>query len=491
MFMIRKLLSIAALLVVTACSAQPGEAPAVSQQAENFGSAQAEKTEIIDSPAKHGTLADSVLAVIWRNAQEGHLLVPIDPASGQALADFEPISLGQSYYYAISPDGRRLAVVGYISSQHPNGGSLHLINLETWEDRVQELRLDAYTNAMEFSPNGRYLVIAFGNKVSQLLALNVNEPPIKSKSAAVQASMDFLVDELRFTSDGRELMVFGFKTENPNTVYQMNPEPPMVILLDGSDLSVRWSAVLEGVRLGILPKDESSDEPVDMTQPGNAVYFFPGLAFAPERNVLYVVHADEDKLTIVNFDAQEVGSMEIQPHLSWIEQLLSLTASVAHAKVAEGTAKHAVVSPDGKFLYIVGQNSDLVQDKDGNWQVIENPLGLQVVRAADGSRLTRIDTEANELSISPDGRYLYLRGWGETQDSAWTQVFDTYTEQSTVRLEGMWLAPTRRVNGAPILASSVWVEEEREYRNVTVDPQDLSLLAEWHDSNYLVWFNKP
>lgn len=489
--MVRKILSIAALLVLTACSALPGEGHSVSPQVEKPGVARTEKTDKSLSPAKQGRLEDSILAVLWRNAQEGHLLVPIDPTSGQSLEGIEPISLGQSFSYTFSPDGRRLAVVGYVSSQHPNGGSLHLIDLETWEDRVQELKLDAYVNAMEFSPDGRNLAIAFGNNVSKLLVLDVAEPPVKSKSAAMQASMDILVKKMKFTSDGRELMVLGYKTENPSTVYQTNLEPPLALLLDGSDLSVRWSVDLEEVRLGILPKNENSDEPVDMTQPGNAIYFFPGLAFAPERNEMYVVHADEDTLTTVDFDTQSVDSMEIQPQLSWIERLLSMTAGVAHAKVAEGTIKYAVVSHDGQFLYIVGQQSEPIQDKDGNWQVFENPLGLQIVRVADGIRTTRLDTQADELSISPDGRYLYLRIWGETQGNPWTQVFDTSTEQFTVRMEGMWLEPMRRVNGAPILASSVWLENEQAYRNVTVDPSNLSTMAEWQDSNYLVWLKMP
>ena len=205
--------------------------------------------------------------------------------------------------------------------------------------------------------------------------------------------------------------------------------------------------------------------------------------------ILYVVHPDEDKLTSVDFEAEKVYTAEIHPQLTWIDRLLLLTASVAHAKVAEGTSKRVVVSPNGRYLYIVGQRTDLIQDKNGEWQMTEHPLGLQIVHTDEGSRLARYDTEASELSISSDGRYLYLRGWGETQDSSWTQIFDTSTNQAIARMNGMWLVPTRHANGAPIFASSVWLNVEGEHYNAIVDSQ--SVLAEWASSEYLAWLITP
>ncbi len=244
----------------------------------------------------------------------------------------------------------------------------------------------------------------------------------------------------------------------------------------------------ESVRHGILPKDENSDEPVDFTQPGQAIYLSPGLTFAPESDTLYVIHANEDKLTTVDFNAQEIGSMEIKSQLSWMERLLSLTAGVAHAKVAEGTTKHVTISPDGETLYVVGLQSDLGETKGNVWEIIENPLGLQVVRAKDGKRLARYDNEASEISISHDGHYLFLQGWSQETNSAWTKIFDTSTNKPVTRIENnTWLVPTRRLNGTPILVSSVYVNGESMHHYRTVDSGDLSTLAEWSSPDYLVW----
>ena len=489
MFPLKRILYIAVLLVLAACTALPANSSVAPTQVDKPDAVQSETPAPKPQQAKPDMLADSVPVAEWKESPGSHLLVPIDPTSGQALAEYEPISLGQAISHAFSPDQNTLVVVGFESSERPSGGTLHMIDLSTWDDQVQELQLEGYVNVMAFSPDGEQLAIAYSDMKSQVIILDVSQPFIKSKTAVRQISLDLFVYKMKFSAGGSGLIVYGSRIENRYTVNETSPDSPVAVLLDGTDLSVRWEADLEGVRQGILPKDENADTPVDLSQPGQAIYLFPGLVFAPDRDILYVVHADEDKLTTVDFGTQTVSTAEIKPHLSWIERLLSLTAGVAHAKVAEGTSKYVVASPDGQFLYIVGQRNDLIQDKLGNWQMIPNPLGLQVVRAEDGSRLAHVDTEASELSISADGRYLYLRGWGESQNSAWTQVLDTSTNQPIARMDGMWLMPTRRANGTPILASSVWINDKGEHRNAIVESQ--SVLAEWVSPDYLGWLATP
>jgi hypothetical protein len=489
MTLLKKILYLAALLVLAACTALPAIRPASPNQTGKPDSVRSGTPAPKSQPAKPASLADSIPVAEWKGSPGSHLLVPVDPASGQALPDYEPISLGQSISHTFSPDGNTLAVVGFESSENPRGGTLHLIDLRTWDDRFQEMDLEGYVNTMAFSPDGQKLAITYSDIESQVLILDVSKPFVKSKTAVRQSSLDLFVYKMRFSADGSGLMIYGSQIENRFTVNETSPDPPVAVLLDSADLSVRWKADLESVHQGILPKDGNEDTPVDMSQPGQAIYLFPGLVFAPQRDILFVAHADEDKLTTVDFDAQKVSTAEIKSQLSLIERLLSLTAGVAHAKVAEGTSKVAVVSPDGQFLYIVGQRNDLIQDTRGNWQMVANPLGLQIVRAEDGSRLAQIDTEASELSISSDGRYLYLRGWGEAQNSAWTQVFDVSTNQSTARMDGMWLVPTRRANGAPVFASSVWINDKGEHQNALVDSH--FVLAKWVSPDYLAWLITP
>ncbi len=257
--------------------------------------------------------------------------------------------------------------------------------------------------------------------------------------------------------------------------------------MDAGDLSQLWRDGLEGVRDGVYPKDEVAGENVDLHQPGVAIYYFPGLVFAPDRDALYVVHPDQDRLTTVDYATRTVETVEIRPQLSWFERLLSLGASTAHAKVAEGTDRRVVISPDGELLYIVGQESDLYQDANGDWQVRSKQLDLQVVRTVDGVQVGGSDTEAEQLSISADGSTLYLLGW--EADVPWTEVVETAQVQETItRLEGMWLRPGYRIDGEVLLLASDWIGG-RGHHIAVADPKALKVLNEWTSARYLAWLS--
>ena len=487
---LRKILPVVGSLLLAACSALPGNTLVEPAQVGKPEPAKTGTPLLTPTVVKSVPLGESVPVAVWTDKSKEDSLVPIDPHTGQALPDYEPISLGQSSYQAFSPDQHTLAVVGFVSGSHPNGGSLHLIDLNTWTEQVQELRLDSYINAMVFSPDGRQLAIAYGDVQSHVLILYGN-PPVTSKTAIRETALDFYVYSMKFNRDGSGLMLYGSKIDNRYTVNETSPDPPVAVLLDSADLSVRWQTSLNGVHHGILPKDGNGIATPDLTQPGQAIYLYPGLAFAPDSDVLYVVHADEDKLTVVDFAAQKVTTLDIKPQLSWFERLLSLGAIDAHAKVAEGTRKDAAISPDGKFLYVVGQRSELGETTGNETQVNNIPLGLQIVRTSDGSRVALYDTDAQELSISADGRYLYLRSWGVSPGIGQTQVFDTTTDQTISSLDGTWLVPTRRINGAPILASSVWMNDKYISHNSIVDPQNLSIMTQWDSADTLTWLPTP
>lgn len=149
--------------------------------------------------------------------------------------------------------------------------------------------------------------------------------------------------------------------------------PPMAALLAASDLSPIWSVQLNGVRDGVFPKKAGTADTQAIYEPGAAWFFQPGVAFAPAADVLYVVHGDADQLTSVDFTTRKVRTVDVRPRLSWLEQLLALTAGVAHAKGMDGITKQAVISPDGKFLYVVGSNEKVTQQPNSeNWDVTDS-----------------------------------------------------------------------------------------------------------------------
>jgi hypothetical protein len=279
-------------------------------------------------------------------------------------------------------------------------------------------------------------------------------------------------------------MLYGTMVQNRFTENEMNSGPPQVRLLDAENLTPRWSVDLKSVRDGIFPTDEKVKP--DMSQPGTAMYLYPAVVFAPNQNTLYVVHPDSEHMTIVNFDVQNVEMLEIKTELSWFERLLSLTAGVAHAKVADGTSKQAAVSPDGQFLYVVGLRSESVQSKSGNWDMKQTPLGMEIIRTKNGNLVERFEMDANDLSLSADGSLLYLRSW--TADTPSTEIFDTSTRQMITRKSGIYGTPALRMNGEPLLVSTYSTSEFSHHMSI-LQPDGSQVLSEWTGSDYVAWLS--
>ncbi len=429
-----------------------------------------------------GVYSSSVLAADGGGEIET-VLYPLDPSSGEAVPGYEPLPLGLHYAHAFSPDGRTLALVTFLSSKYDHPHSLVLLDLGSWQEEVFNLKLDSYVRGLAFSPDGRKLAILFGDVKS--IVMNFDRD---LEAVTAETTLDFLATRFNYTRDGQGLMLYGPAIENRFSAEERSAGPPSVLLLDAGDLSQQWRASVDGLRDGIYPKDEQSSKKVDLHQPGAAVYYFPGMAFAPDRDALYAVHPDQERLTRVDFAARTVETVEIRPRLTWFERLLSFGAGVAHAKVADGTDRRVAISPDGELLYIIGKESEMYQDDNGDWQARSKALGLQVVRTADGVQVGETDSSADQLSISADGSTLYLFGWED--DIPWTVFVDTALVRETItRLEGMWLRPGYRMDGEALLLASDWIGSQGKHHIAVADPGTHKLLNEWTSARYLAWLS--
>ena len=459
------------LLLLTACTARANPS-AELQDTGTPGS----RNVVLD-----GTFETSLLVTVWKGWSEGTVLFPLDPRTGDALPGYNPISLGQTSFHAFSPDRRTLAVVTFQDQNTYNGG-LILVDLTTWKTRRFELGLDGWVSTMAFSPDGKRLAIAHGESRYKLTMIQLAEGVITA-----ERKLDSFLARLRFTENGEALMLYS-STVHPTD--QWKADPPQVELLDAADLNTRWSVGLKDVRDGIYPKDDSVS-PANIHEPGQAFYISPGLTFAPKGDILYIVHADSEHLTTVNFESQRVETVEIQRRLSWFEQFLSLTADVAQAKIGDGISRQAVVSPDGRFLYVVGVNSVTFNDQQGNWQMEQTPLGLEIIQTSDGSLVEQVETDTIEVSISPDGSILYLRNWGSTTENIpWTETFDIASQEVVARLDKVFASPVLLMNGEFLLASTYSTAETTHHMNI-LQPDGSTVLSEWTDNNYVYWLTNP
>lgn len=461
------------LLVLTACAA-PAAPQATPAPSITTGS-----TAVPTEDSAGATFETSLLAAEWKGGSEGILLYPLDPARGSALPGYVPIQLGGSYFHAFSPDRRTLAVVSFPNSPNDSAnGSLVLIDLAAWKTRQLETELNGWVTAMVFSPDGTRLAIAYGDYTHKLAIFDLQQGVITAQEQTIS-----LVTRLKFTANGEALMLYMMNNQVSGD--GMSAGPPLVLLLDAADLSPRWTAELVGVRDGVYPTDEKTTS-ANFYEPERAKYFSPGVAFAPNRDALHIVHADSGQLTTVDFEARQVETLEIHTELNWFERLLSLTAGLAYAKVGDGTSKQIAVSPDGQFLYVVGVHNESFQDSLGNIQMGQTPLDLEIVRTSDGSRTAHIETQAGELSLSPDGRFVYLRYWADHYSVPWTEVFDTSSNQIITRKAGLYASPALRINGEPLLVSTYSLAENSHHMSVS-QPEDLSVLTEWAGTGYIAW----
>jgi len=283
-----------------------------------------------------------------------------------------------------------------------------------------------------------------------------------------------LVRGLSFTNDDSGLMVYA---SNEDLNSGLSQGAPQALLLDASDLSVKWQAGLRGVHDGFSPGDSFQGDPYS---PGTGTRYLPGVAFSPANDLLYIAHADEDRLTRVDFASRKVSVRTIRPALSLLERWMSLGVVVAQAKEQSGTEKHAAMSQDGKWLYITGMDNQLSQNIDGYWNLKQTTLDFQVVEAVTGAEVLTMETGTDQVAVMPDGLVL-LRSWNGRVP--WSRVYDPETRQTVQNYDGMFQSCVPLTNGSYVLGPSI------EYGNSMHDmrvfePASGKVLGAWKVDNF-------
>lgn len=419
-------------------------------------------------------LGKSVLLTQWDQKLAGQQLAPVDPLTGARLCDYAPVSTGLHPHYALSPDRQQLAYVFTKTDDHRDS-SLHLLDLSRWDVSDTPLTFNNWINTMTFSPSGNQLAITYAGGYQantwpadyRLVLVQLDK-----KQAVVEIELDIAPQLVAYTSDGSGLVIYGVAYQGSSVV----DGEPRVLIYEVPTLNLAWEQALPDITAGQRRLDNSAAL--------ESYYWWdPAVVFNPDKQALYIVHADEDRLTTVDFKQHLVKTVDIRPKMTWFDRLLALTAGVAKAKIANGTSKQAVLSPDGERLYVAGQTYETRQDSQGNWQTEQTPLGLLEISVASGAELSRMDTEAYQIALSPDGKALYLHGWS-TQ--VWAEVLDLESQLVKARLPGRQLIPARRLDGAPILLASNHHNGGRTTL-ATLDPHTLAELRVWSVSGYADW----
>lgn len=362
-------------------------------------------------PAKHTAepptvtpsgAAPSLLLVHADGATTGMRLRPVDPVSLQDTPGLQPLSLESNYTGALSPDGRTLAAITWPKNRTANrGGVLHVMDLVGWTDRKTTVTFDDHIRQLLFSPNGRQLYWVRPGPMTGEPAIDPDPGVYRYDLASdrvtrvVALPAMFMPEFAGVGISGERMAIVGSTVGDPS--------PSRVAEVYVVDLAKASIARFElaGIRAGQVR---------DAGAPVNDIRNVrPALGWDPPRGRLYVIDADDDRVAVIDLvSATMRGPFVVRPRASLLDRLLGLISAPADAKTQSSSDRRAVVSPDGRRLYVSGVRSDFVgsagpQDA-GREQV--TPLPLRVIDTTDMTEIGRIDLASTELAISPDGRRL-------------------------------------------------------------------------------------
>jgi WD40 repeat protein len=427
---------------------------------------------------------DSALVTQFDRKLNISILAPVDPLTGQQLKGYTPINAGLAgLSYSFSPDKKTLIFITYASNSSPAQPTLHFLDLSAWKDSLLSLNqfyLNGWISGWALSPDGKRFAITTTDKNDDLLLVDV----IKHRVIA-RTNTSYQVNNLQFTADSSGLMIYGHRWDQNTGVIQ---GAPVAELLSAQDLSPTWSVKLNNVRDGFQPNPKFTGS---VYEPGAGTVYSPGIVFSPIKDTLYIVHADVDKLTQVDFDRRSVTILDIRPKLSWFEQFLMLSAGNAYAKGQEGIELQAVISPDGSVIYTTGTQNKVDITSNGDVNFTQTPLNLKAINAADGIELFKSEATGSNPSFSSDGASLFLDQYLDSGYLSETDEVNARTGVLIARYKDLALQATHRMDGTALLVSTAQGYTNQSITKMTAFTADHTLLGKWTAPEYAEWLIMP
>jgi DNA-binding beta-propeller fold protein YncE len=341
----------------------------------------------------------TLLAVTEKENGVGLQARPVDPATIVDLPGYTPIDFGQHYTYAVAPDHKTLALITWPSDLGA-GGKLHLIDLSTWMDLPTDLRIDDYVSELTFGADGKtlYWTIPIGRDPAhgmprdyQLYRYDLDS---RQLSTITQLPSSFIPWSQRLSSGN--IAIFGIPTD-PNNLAD---DAPHLLSIDPAGNRIVADFRLEGVKAGQFREQATNATATAQEESWQYVMYNPGFAWDLDRNVLYVVHADDNKVTVVDLvNGTIIKQTKIRPSQSTLEQISDSLAPAVEAKGGPQLAARVILSRDGKQLYVLSQKNemDLLTSSD-----------LRVI-TTDGMReINHLDELLTDFALTPDGKSLLV-----------------------------------------------------------------------------------
>ena len=424
-------------------------------------------------------LGAAALMIVEEHGVDRFSIVPVSADSGKPVEGFQPVALGGEIMYGFSKDRSQMAFL----SNRTEGCQkycLRVLDLTSWQEIIQPVPVEkapmAYITIPEFEAAASSILLILNGQADttgELVLVDREQVQVAAR-IAVNAN----IFGVAVTPSGN-LAVHGIQSSTGSAGPLL-----YVALLDGDDYSLLWEKVLPEVAL--FEGDVSNHN-----DPLLGKYYEPVKVFSPDGEQLFILAADKPELITVDFGSQSIRTAKVARKTSWLERLLAGGVSAAHAKMLNGIAKAGALSPDGRYIYVVGQESRGFQNERGEYQTEAISLGLEVIDTQDGTLLESVETEASYLAISEDGQTLLLQGWHIEggQEQNWTEVMDIPSLTVTQRLEGRAF-PSHLMDGSP-----AWLATgARDGRAATIDiyrPGESAPRVQVNRSGYFDWVMVP
>ncbi len=321
------------------------------------------------------------------------LMSAIDPITLAPISGLAPLPVGHHYVDATSPDGGTLALIGW-PTDSGSGGRLQMLDLERWNVHKTEAAIDGNVNALTFAPDGDSLYWTLAPETAAPPSTDLVRAAAATgvETARLSLPRSLVPWDFRPTRDGR-VAIFAVSVD----ASWLSGDPPRVVIVDPAAGRVLANVQLDGVVAGQR-----------RTEGGGYESFRPGLAWDMARGRLYVVDANDDRLTVVDLGSGRVSkSIDLKRAQTPLEALGEWLAPSAEAKVLPGTDRTAVLDPEGRRLYVATLRRTF---SDNFREYSEAPMGGFVVDTDSLQIVGPIEQPVSELALSPDGARLLATG---------------------------------------------------------------------------------
>jgi len=386
-------------------------------------------------------------------------LTPYDTKSGAPVGGVAPLTFGIYNFHAFSPDGSLLATIHYSNYGTVTGGLLLLTDLESWTTVTATIPITNVYHKPVFHPDGTKIALLqqrhFKRTEHALVLLEIAESSA-GKSAGKQMLDARIAGEsallpvnpimYTFSGDGASLHLYGTETKQANMAY--NPLM-QAVTVDAETLEITWQRPLVTVRDGqYLTEEEEEKSNPNYWDPHIGRWWQPGRVFSRNGDLLYLVHADEERMTTVDFANRRVTARAVEERMGWIEHLLVWSAKPAYAKILNGIQLEAALNYDGSEILVTGR------ERAYTWDVYsEEYLPLRIIEAATG----RLLTTGPEGTITPSGEVelrIFLHAYDVHASNPTTTertiIADPATAAVLEEIDRWTILPARRLDGAAI-----------------------------------------